>query len=92
MPEDVGLPRRPVSDVLGDTAEVNAGITRRVLAGMPGPHRDIAVLNAAAAVLVSGRARTMAEGVSIAAEAVESGQAQAVLEKVVSHSRELASS
>lgn len=90
VPEDVGMPRRPVSDVLGGTAEVNAAITRRVLGGIPGPHRDIAVLNAAAAVVVSGRAETMADGVSIAAEAIDSGQAEAVLERVVTRSRELA--
>lgn len=90
LPEEVGLPRRPVSDVLGGTAEVNAGITRRVLGGVPGPYRDIAVLNAAAAVVVSGRAETMADGVSMAAEAIDSGQAEAVLDSVVTRSRELA--
>ena len=89
-PEDVGLPRRPVSEVLGGTVEVNAAITRRVLEGAPGPYRDIAVLNAAAAVVVSGRAESMAEGVSVAAEAVDSGAAEAVLERVVNRSRELA--
>lgn len=91
LPEDVGLSRRPVSDVLGGTAGVNAGITRRVLGGVPGPHRDIAVLNAAAAIVVSGRAESVAEGVTIAAGAVDSGAAEAVLEKVVNRSRELAS-
>ena len=90
LPEEVGLPRRPVSDVLGGTAEVNAGITRRVLGGVQGPYRDIAVLNAAAAVVVSGRAETMADGVSMAAEAIDSGQAEAVLDSVVTRSRELA--
>ncbi|MDE0290597.1 MAG: anthranilate phosphoribosyltransferase [bacterium] len=91
LPEDVDLARRPVSDVLGGTAEVNAGITRRVLAGVPGPYRDIAVLNAAAAVVVSGRADSMREGVTIAAEAIDSGEAEAVLDMVVNRSRELAS-
>ena len=90
LPEDAGLPRRDVSAVLGGTAGVNAGITRRVLGGAPGPYRDIAVLNAAAAVVVSGRVETMAEGVSIAAEAIDSGEAEAVLERVVTRSRELA--
>ncbi len=91
LPEDVGLARRPVSDVLGGTAEVNAGITRRVLGGAPGPYRDIAVLNAAAAVVVSGRADTMREGVTMAAEAIDSGEAESVLDTVVNRSRELAS-
>lgn len=91
LPEDVGLARRPVSDVLGGTAVVNAGITRRVLGGAPGPYRDIAVLNAAAAVVVSGRADTMREGVTMAAEAIDSGEAETVLDTVVNRSRELAS-
>lgn len=90
VPEDVGLPRRSVADVLGGTVEINTAITRRVLAGAPGPHRDISVLNAAAAVLVSGRVETMQEGVSIAADAVDSGQAELALERVITRSRELA--
>ncbi|MCY4370233.1 MAG: anthranilate phosphoribosyltransferase [bacterium] len=90
VPEDVGLARRPVSDVLGGTVETNTAITRRVLAGAGGPHRDISVLNAAAALLVSGRAATMEEGISVAAGAIDSGQAELVLERVVTRSRELA--
>ena len=90
VPEDVGLARRPVSDVLGGTVETNTAITRRVLTGAGGPHRDISVLNAAAALLVSGRAATMEEGISVAAGAIDSGQAELVLERVVTRSRELA--
>ena len=90
LPEDVGLARRPVSDVLGGTVETNTAITRRVLAGAPGPHRDISVLNAAAALLVSGKAATMEEGVSIAARAIDSGQAELALKRAVARSRELA--
>lgn len=92
VPEEAGLDRRPVSDVLGGTAETNQRITRQVLAGVPGPHRDIAVLNAAAALVVAGKAETMREGVAIAGEAIDSGMAQGVLEGVVTRSRELASS
>lgn len=90
-PEDAGLARRPVSEVLGGPAEVNAGITRRVLEGRPGPHRDIAVLNAAAAIVVSGRAENMPEGVVMAAEAVDSGAAGAAMERAAARSRQLAS-
>lgn len=89
-PEDAGLARRPVSEVLGGSAEVNAGITRRVLEGRPGPHRDIAVLNAAAAIVVSGRAEDLPEGVVLAAEAVDSGAAGEALERAAARSRELA--
>lgn len=88
-PEDVGLARRPVSQVLGGAAEVNAGITRQVLDGRPGPHRDIAVLNAAAAVTAAGLAENMQEGVAMAAEAVDSGAAGEALERTAARSREL---
>ena len=89
-PEELGLPSRPVSEVLGGAVEVNADITRRVLAGRPGPHRDIALLNAAAAIVVSGRAETISEGVAMAADSVDRGAAAAVLEKAAVRSRELA--
>ena len=90
VPEEVGLSRRPVSDVLGGAVETNVAITRQVLAGVPGPHRDIAVLNAAAALVVAGSSETMREGVVAAGEAIDSGQAQRVLERVVARSSELA--
>ena len=89
-PEDVGLSRRPVAEVLGGTVDTNAAITRRVLGGAPGPYRDISVLNAAAAVVVSGRVESMQDGIALAADAIDSGEAEAVLEKVVDRSRELA--
>lgn len=89
-PEDAGLARCPASEVLGGSAEVNAGITRRVLEGRPGPHRDIAVLNAAAAIAASGRADDIPEGVALASEAVDSGAAGEALERASARSRELA--
>ena len=89
-PEDAGLARCPASEVLGGPAEVNAGITRRVLEGRPGPHRDIAVLNAAAAIAASGRAEDIPEGVALASEAVDSGAAGEALERASARSRELA--
>ena len=88
-PEDVGLARRSTSEVLGGSVERNSQITRQVLGGRSGPYRDIALLNAAAAIVVSGRVESMREGVIRAAEAVDSGAAQQVLEKVVSRSRDL---
>ena len=89
-PEDAGLARCPASEVLGGSAEVNAGITRRVLEGRPGPHRDIAVLNAAAAIAASGRADDIPEGVAMASEAVDSGAAGEALERASARSRVLA--
>lgn len=89
-PEQVGLEPAPVSALLGGTAEVNEGITRRVLAGEPGPCRDVAVLNAAAAIVASGATDNLAEAVTVAATAIDSGAAGAVLAKVSARSRELA--
>ena len=89
-PEYAGLHRRPVTDVLGGSVETNAAITRRVLGGAPGPYRDIAVLNAAAAIVVSGRVVSMQDGISVASEAIDNGAAEAVLEKVANRSQELA--
>jgi len=89
-PRDVGLEPAPMSDLLGGTAEVNAGITRRVLEGEPGPCRDVSLLNAAAAIVASGLTDDLAEAVAVAAESIDSGAARDVLDRVVARSRELA--
>jgi anthranilate phosphoribosyltransferase len=64
----------------GDPAE-NARITRAILAGEPGPARDIAVLNAGAAIYAGGRAESVADGVRVAQQAVDSGAAARTLER-----------
>ena len=89
-PETVGLAPAPVSRLLGGTVEVNVGITRRVLAGEPGPPRDVSLLNAAAAIAASGRTDDLAAAVPVAAEAIDSGAAAAALDHVVARSQELA--
>jgi len=89
-PIEVGLQPASVAELLGGTAEVNAGITRRVLDGEPGPHRDVSMLNAAAAIAASGRTNDLAEAVAIAAESIDSGTAGDVLDRVVARSLELA--
>jgi anthranilate phosphoribosyltransferase len=82
-PEQVGL--EPASDgaVGAGTPEQNALVLREVLAGNPGTERSLAVLNAGAAVYVAGGAETLEEGVRAAERAVDSGAAQAVLERWV---------
>lgn len=90
VPEDAGLARAPVSDVLGGEVETNVAITRRVLEGAPGPYRDISVLNAAAALLVAGRVESMGEGVALAESSIDTGRAKDVLDRVVARSCELA--
>ncbi|MGL4442909.1 MAG: anthranilate phosphoribosyltransferase, partial [Alsobacter sp.] len=64
-------------------AEFNAAALRKVMAGEKTPYRDIAVLNAAAGLVVAGRAGTLREGAEIAARAVDSGAAMGVLDRLV---------
>ncbi|MGI8631803.1 MAG: anthranilate phosphoribosyltransferase [Solirubrobacterales bacterium] len=79
-PEEVGLQRSAADALRGGEPADNAAITTAVLAGERGPHRDVALFNAAAAATVGGLASGLAEGVDIAAEAVDSGAAQRVLD------------
>jgi anthranilate phosphoribosyltransferase len=89
-PEDVGLARAQPEELSGGTPDVNAATTRRILAGEPGPRRDLALLNAGAAVYVSGRVDTLRAGVEAAAEAVDSGRATAALDALTQMTQELA--
>ena len=70
----------------GDPAE-NAALIRRVLDGEPGPRRDIVCLNAAAGIVAGGKAATLAEGLRLAAAAVDTGAAARVLQKLVERSK-----
>lgn len=74
-------------DLRGGSPEVNAAITRKVLAGHRCPAREMALLNAAAALLVSGKVESLEHGVELAREAVEEGGAERVLEKLYSAGR-----
>jgi anthranilate phosphoribosyltransferase len=89
-PEDFGVPRAQLADLLGGDAAENTRITRGILAGDRGPKRDIAVVNAAAAIVAGGLAPGFVEAVGLAQEAIDSGRAAEVLENVVLRSRELA--
>ena len=82
-PEDFGLTRAAMADLLVDSAEASAEVIRGVLAGQAGAARDIVLLNAAAALAVAGRADDIAAGVPMAAESIDSGAAAAALEKLV---------
>jgi anthranilate phosphoribosyltransferase len=89
-PADFGLEVAPVEAVAGGTPEHNAEVTRRILGGDAGPARDLALLNAGAAIYAGDGAGTLAEGIELAARAVDSGAAQAALRGYVELSRELA--
>jgi anthranilate phosphoribosyltransferase len=82
-PADAGLAPAKLSDLKGGDAATNAAAIRDVLAGRPGPFRDIVLLNAAAALIVGGKAADLAEGVAMAARSVDSGAAQRALERLV---------
>jgi anthranilate phosphoribosyltransferase len=88
--EDVGLPRSTYEDVAGGPPDANALTTRRIFAGDKGPARDLAVLNAGAAIYAAGRADGLESGVRAAEEAVDSGAAAEALDRLVSLTGKLA--
>lgn len=79
-PEQFGLQRAPVSALEGGDASFNAGILTSVFAGEAGPRRDIVLLNAAAVLVTAGLAKDIANGVHMAAEAVDSGAVTKLVE------------
>jgi anthranilate phosphoribosyltransferase len=79
-PSDFGLSQASASDLAGGEADENAAMTLAILKGETGPKRDIVLLNAAAAIVAGGKAAALAEGVKVAAEAIDSGNALAKLD------------
>jgi anthranilate phosphoribosyltransferase len=79
-PEDAGLPRAPIAAIRGGEAVVNAAALGALLRGAAGPYRDTVLLNAAAALIVAGRAEDLRSGVVDAANAIDGGAALAALE------------
>ncbi len=82
-PEDAGLNRWVFEDLRGGDAEFNARALRSVLEGRRNAYRDAVLMNAGAALVVAGRAGDIRSGAEMAAEAIDSGRASAVLEKLV---------
>ncbi|HUW73673.1 MAG TPA: anthranilate phosphoribosyltransferase, partial [Methyloceanibacter sp.] len=82
-PRNAGLADAKAEDLVGGDAAENAAHIRAVLQGNQGPLRDIALLNAAAALMVAGKAKSLRDGVALAAESIESGKAIGVLEALV---------
>lgn len=78
-PEGVGLPRHPLSDLRGGDAAHNAAALRRLLEGERGAYRDAVLLNTAAALIVAGEVQEGEDGVEEAAEAIDKGLANALL-------------
>jgi len=82
-PEEAGLARATPADLKGGDPEHNAAALRAVLDGLKSPYRDIAVFNAAAALVVAGKAKGLKDGSALAQEALDSGRARATLAKLV---------
>jgi anthranilate phosphoribosyltransferase len=82
-PADAGLPPAKLSDLKGGDEKENAAAIRDVLAGKRTPLRDIAVLNAAAALIVADKAANLLDGAALAAHSIESGAARKALERLV---------
>ncbi len=87
-PLDFGIDRVDAASLAGGDARQNATSVNAVLAGEKGPHRDIAVLNAAAALVVADVAPDLGAGVEIAAAAIDDGRAGRALEVLVQTSRD----
>lgn len=86
-PEALGLARAAVEDLRGGDPEASALIVRAVLAGEPGPKRDVVLLNAAAALQVAGQADSIEDGLVVAARTIDSGAAEALLDRWVAVSQ-----
>jgi anthranilate phosphoribosyltransferase len=86
-PAELGLVRCDPGSLRGGDAAANAVAVRRVLDGERGPHRDIAMLNGAAALVVAGLAEDFAAGVEQAASVIDDGRAASVLSRLVEVSK-----
>jgi anthranilate phosphoribosyltransferase len=89
-PADLGLAPATLDDLRGGDASVNAEAIRQVLAGRRSAHRDIAMLNAAASLVVVGRVPDLAAGLVLAGEVIDAGRAASVLDELIRVSGEAA--
>ncbi len=79
----VGISSSRLADIAGGDAELNAGIIRDILDGKRNPHRNIVVLNAGAAIYISGKAATFFDGVKLAEESIDSRKAKRKLQELI---------
>ena len=86
-PADVGLQKAPAEALKGADATHNAAIVRSVLDGEPGHARDVVLLNAGAALLITGRVASLREGLADAAAAIDDGRARRTLDALVAATR-----
>ena len=86
-PQGLGLSRARTEDLQGGNPSENADLLRQVLNGAEGPRREVVLLNAAAAVLVAGRAEEWPQALAVARESLDSGRARQVLDRLVETSK-----
>lgn len=86
-PEEFGIARATLADIAGGDAAENAEIIRAVLGGKKGPHRDVVILNSAAALVAAGRVDHLAQAVPLAEKSIDSGAAAGKLRALVNTSR-----
>lgn len=85
-PEQFGLTRSHRADLVGGTPEANAQITRDILTGNPGPHRDIVLLNAGAALHLAHPELSVQQGITLAAQTIDTGRALGELNRLLDFS------
>ena len=88
-PEDFGLSRASLDSLKGGTLDENAAMLRSILAGATGPQRDAVLMNAAAVLLAGDKVETLQQGIDLAREVIDNGQAQAKLEQLIEFSQGL---
>ncbi|PTV98093.1 anthranilate phosphoribosyltransferase [Halanaerobium saccharolyticum] len=91
-PTEAGLEKAAIQKILGGSPEENKEITLNILKGKKGPKRDVILLNSAAAFLVEGKVENLEEGVKLAAELIDSGQAIQKLEELINCSNSFVNS
>ncbi|MER8628374.1 anthranilate phosphoribosyltransferase [Mesorhizobium opportunistum] len=82
-PEEVGLKRHTKDDLRGGDAAYNANALRDMLGGAAGAYRDTVLMNAGAGLVIAGKATTLGDGIALAAQAIDSGRALQVLDRLV---------
>lgn len=89
-PGDFGLVKAGLNDLKGGDAAENAALLKDILGGKKGPQRDIVVLNAAAALVASNKAKSIEEGIKMAIDSIDKGQAMDKLKRLVDFSQSFA--
>lgn len=82
-PADAGVVTAKIEDLIGGTAEQNAAKLKALFAGERGPYRDIVLLNAAACLVIAGKAASLKDGAAVAAGSIDEGRAGVALAKLI---------